>query len=309
MKQSLAAFAALVPIFALILLGYCLRRYRIVPDEFWAPMEKLTYFIFFPLLLLDNLSKANLGDLSVLPMALALMSAILAVTLGLYLLRRRLNLTGPAFSSVFQGSVRPNTFVGLAAASALFGVPGVTLFAIGLASVVPLVNVLCVVVLSRYGTGQSNGPSVKAAVFGILRNPIILGVAAGALLNLSGIGKPPVFGPICEILGAAATPLGLLAVGAGLDIPAVRSAGRALLQSSAIKLLIVPGLTALFCAVYGVHGLTLTIAVLFNALPAAASSYVLARQMGGDSSLMAGLITAQTVLALPSIPFALMMFG
>jgi malonate transporter and related proteins len=49
--------------------------------------------------------------------------------------------------------------------------------------------------------------------------------------------------------------------------------------------------------------------VLFNALPAAASSYVLARQMGGDSSLMAGLITAQTVLALPSIPFALMMFG
>lgn len=80
MKQSLAAFAALVPIFALILLGYSLRRYRIVPDEFWAPMEKLTYYIFFPLLLLDNLSKANLGDLSVIPMALALVSAILAVT-------------------------------------------------------------------------------------------------------------------------------------------------------------------------------------------------------------------------------------
>jgi malonate transporter len=61
MKQSIAAFAALVPIFALILLGYGLRRYRIVPDEFWVPAEKLTYYIFFPLLLLDNLSKANLG--------------------------------------------------------------------------------------------------------------------------------------------------------------------------------------------------------------------------------------------------------
>jgi hypothetical protein len=44
MKQSLAAFAALVPIFALILLGYGLRRYRIVPDEFWVPAEKLTYY-------------------------------------------------------------------------------------------------------------------------------------------------------------------------------------------------------------------------------------------------------------------------
>jgi predicted permease len=90
MKQSLAVFAAPVPIFALILLGYALRRYRIVPDEFWVPAEKLTYYIFFPLLLLDNLSKANLGD-----------------------------------CVSFQWRwpwVRPNTFVGLAAASALFGV-------------------------------------------------------------------------------------------------------------------------------------------------------------------------------------------
>ena len=103
MKQSLAAFAALVPIFALILLGYGLRRYRIVPDEFWVPMEKLTYYIFFPLLLLDNLSKANLGDLSVIPMALALVSAILAVTLGLYLLRRRLNSVGTGFQLRLPG--------------------------------------------------------------------------------------------------------------------------------------------------------------------------------------------------------------
>ena len=136
MKQSIAAFAALVPIFALILLGYGLRRYRIVPDEFWVPAEKLTYYIFFPLLLLDNLSKANLGDLRVLPMALALVSAILTVTLGLYLLRRELNLPGllsapssrarsvPILSSVWR--LHPPCS----------GVPGVTLFAIGLASVV-----------------------------------------------------------------------------------------------------------------------------------------------------------------------------
>ncbi|WP_246149187.1 hypothetical protein [Skermanella pratensis] len=53
----------------------------------------------------------------------------------------------------------------------------------------------------------------------------------------------------------------------------------------------------------------MTVAVLFNSLPAAASAYVLARQMGGDSRLMAGTITLQTVLALPSIPLALLLFG
>ena len=307
MSQLFIVFTALTPIFLLILLGYVLRRRRFVPDEAWVPVEKLTYYIFFPLLLLDNLSKASLGDLAVVPMGLALVSAILTATLLLLLLRRHLNPDGPAFSSVFQGSVRPNTFVGLAAAAALFGKPGVTLFAIGLATVVPLVNVLCVIVLSRYGSG--NGSSVRAVALGILRNPIIIGVAAGAALNLSGVGRPPLIGPVFQILGDAALPLGLLAVGAGLDLAAARSAGGAVLQSSLTKLLVVPGLTALYGAIFGVHGLTLTVAVLFNSLPAAASAYVLARQMGGDARLMAGTITLQTVLALPSIPLALLLFG
>lgn len=307
MSQLFIVFSALTPIFILILLGYVLRRRRFVPDEFWVPVEKLTYYVFFPLLLLDNLSKASLGDLAVVPMGLALVSAILTATLALLLLRGRLNPDGPAFTSVFQGSVRPNTFVGLAAAAALFGKPGVTLFAIGLATVVPLVNVLCVIVLSRHGSG--NGGSIRAVASGVLRNPIIIGVACGAVLNLSGVGRPPLVGSVFQILGDAALPLGLLAVGAGLDLAAARSAGGAVFQSSMVKLLVMPGLTALYGAVFGVHGLTLTVAVLFNSLPAAASAYVLARQMGGDARLMAGTITIQTVLALPSIPLALLLFG
>jgi malonate transporter and related proteins len=103
MKQSLAAFAALVSIFALILLGYSLRRYRIVPDEFWVPAEKLTYYIFFPLLLLDNLSKANLGDLHVMPMAMALVSAILAVSLGLITAQTVLALPSIPFALMMFG--------------------------------------------------------------------------------------------------------------------------------------------------------------------------------------------------------------
>ncbi|EWY41883.1 transporter [Skermanella stibiiresistens SB22] len=307
MRQLVIVFTALTPIFLLILLGYLLRRRRFVDDAFWVPAEKLTYYVFFPLLLLDNLSRATLGDLMVVPMGLSLVLAVLTTAAILYASRRHLKLDGPAFTSVFQGSVRPNTFVGLAAAAALFGKPGVTLFAIGLATVVPLVNVLCVVVLSRHGTG--NGTSFRAVALGILRNPIIIGVASGAALNLTGIGRPPLIGPVFEILGDAALPMGLLAVGAGLDMAAARASGGAVLQSSVLKLLIVPGLTALYGAAFGVHGLTLTVAVLFNSLPVAASAYVLARQMGGDSRLMAGMITAQTVLALPSIPLALLLFG
>ena len=44
------------------------------------------------------------------------------------------------------------------------------------------------------------------------------------------------------------------------------------------------------------------VAVLYNGLPTSASSYVLARQMGGDGKLMAGIITATTLAAALTLP-------
>lgn len=302
-----AILGALAPIFLLILLGHALRRYRLVADAFWTPAEWLTYHLFFPLLLAHNLARAELGGLQVLPMALGLTGAVLLVGAALIATRRHLGLDGPAFTSLFQGSIRPNTYVGLAAASALYGSAGLTLSAIGIAFVVPLVNVLSVLVLARHGNGAAGG-FVRVAG-DIARNPIILGVGAGALLNLSGLGAPPVLGALMDILGRAALPIGLLAVGAGLDLAAARAAGRSVVHASVNKLLVMPGLTVLTCRLLGVEGLTLTIAVMYNALPCAASAYVLARQMGGDHRLMAGIITAQTLAAALTLPLVLAVFG
>ena len=79
--------------------------------------------------------------------------------------------------------------------------------------------------------------------------------------------------------------------------------------SSLFKLLLVPGVTAVAGVALGVDGLMLTIAVLFNALPCSASSYVLARQMGGDHGLIAGIITVQTLASALSLPVVLAVVG
>ncbi|HYD30145.1 MAG TPA: AEC family transporter [Azospirillaceae bacterium] len=307
----IAFVSALAPVFLLILLGYALRHGKAVPDEFWAPAERLTYYVFFPALIVDELAKAALGDLNVLPMGTAMLGAVGLVGLGLFAARRHLpvlsgDLDGPGFTSVFQGAIRPNTYVGLATAGALFGPAGLTLTAVGIATVIPLVNVLAVMVLSRYGSNRT--PGVGAAFAALVRNPIIIAVAIGATLHSVG-GPPPVAGAMLQILAKAALPLGLLAVGAGLDLKAAREAGMPVLQSSVIKLMLLPGITALLGKLLGVQGLTLTIAVLFNALPASASAYVLARQMGGDHRMAAGIITTQTVLAAFTLPLALVVFG
>ena len=91
--------------------------------------------------------------------------------------------------------------------------------------------------------------------------------------------------------------MALLAVGAGLDFAAARRAGSALAIGLAAKLAFLPAATLALCWAFGVSGSAATVAVLFNALPASASAYVLARQMGGDAGLLAGILTVQTIAA------------
>ncbi|HYH22014.1 MAG TPA: AEC family transporter [Azospirillum sp.] len=304
----IAVFAALAPIFLLILFGHGLRRGGVVPDAFWPAADRLTYFLFFPCLIVDELSKAKLAARDVLGMGTALEAGVLTAAALMLLGRRWMALGGPAFTSVFQGAMRMNTYVILAAARTLYGPAGLALTAVGIAVAVPTVNVLCVLALARHGS-NAQGAGARAIATGLAKNPIILAALAGAVLSLSGIGRPPVVGDIVEILARAALPMGLLSVGAGLDLGAARAAGRGVAIATALKLLVVPAVTGLTGLLIGLDGLPLTIAVLFNAAPCAASAYVLARQMGGDHGLIASIITVQTLLAALSLPIVLVAFG
>ncbi|WP_114393566.1 AEC family transporter [Oleisolibacter albus] len=296
-----AVATALAPIFLLIVLGWTLRRRQTVPDSFWAPAETLTYYILFPALLVDSTARADLAGLDIAGLCGALIPATLLATGLLLLLHRRLGRNGPAFTSVYQGAIRVNSYVGLAASSALFGREGTAVMAIGVIAIVPLVNVLSVLVLDRWGSAAGRG-DWRRTLRGLAGNPLIVGVLVGAGMNAAGLHSLPVLSPLLSILGAASLPLGLLAVGAGLDFGAARGAGRDVLAASVIRLGLVPGLTALLGGWLGLAALPLAVAVLYNGLPTSASSYVLARLMGGDHRLMAGIITVQTLAAAATLP-------
>jgi hypothetical protein len=196
---------------------------------------------------------------------------------------------------VFQGSVRPNTYVGLSAAAALFGAEGSSLAAVAVAAMVPLVNLVCVVTLTRYpGETGRNGQGVVASV---MTNPLIIACLLGIALNVTGVGLPFGTAQLVDIFGRAALPLGLLTVGAGLELGSVRASGYPVILASVIKLAAFPLLTAGMCALLGVDGVARAVAILFTAVPCAPAAYVLAQQLGGDSRLMASILTVQTILA------------
>jgi predicted permease len=217
-----------------------------------------------------------------------------------------MRIDGPAFSSLFQGAIRPNTYVGLAAAVALYGKTGLALTAICVAVVVPLVNLFAVFAMLRFA--HPNWPGWAALIRPILTNPLIGACLLGLAVNAFGLALPPGIDRLLDILGGASLPIGLLAVGAGIDGEALRRAGGPVLASSATKLLILPLATLGVLTWIGLGEGVRGVALLYASLPCSASSYVLARQMGGDSPLMANIISVQTILAALTMPLLLILF-
>ena len=286
---------ALVPVFAVILLGYILKRSGFPGRDFWIYAERITYYLFFPGLLLSHLSVASFTGNQVLPLALVLILSISAISLVLFMIRPLLDISGPSFSSLFQGGIRMNTYVGLAGSAALFGDAGLTLAAVAMVSMIPLINLICVPTVIHFGRG--NGCGRTRLILEIVKNPLILGCIGGFILNLSRLPLPPSFMHFLEILGRAALPLGLLAVGAGLEFKKLGESKSGLVVSSVSKLILLPALAMIICSLLNVEGTARAVAIIFTALPTAASSYILARQLGGDKTLMASIITTQTILA------------
>ena len=292
---------ALGPIVALILLGLGLRRMGFPGDGFWPAAERFTYFILFPALLIHHLSLARLGDYAVRSVAAVIVTLLLGMTAVVYTIRPWLAVDGPGFTSVYQGVIRFNTYVGLAVVLAVFHTEGGTVAALVMAIMIPLINVLCVLVLVAHVGGAV---TVGGVVRGLVTNPLILACLLGIGLNVTGIGLPWGSAAVLEILARAALPLGLLAVGAGLRLDGLAQP-RLLIGTSALKLLGAPALAGMLCGLVEPGRLETAVLVTFTALPGASASYILARQMGGDAPLIAAIVTVETALAIVTLPLVL----
>jgi hypothetical protein len=294
-----AIVLALAPPALMIALGFGLRRARFLDEAFWPQAERLCYFVLLPSLFLHGLATAKLDGVPVLGLAATLIAATLVVAALVVAARPALPLDGPAFTSLFQGAIRFNNYVGVSLAVGLFGAQGVALAALCNAAIVPTVNVLCVLVFARFGAVRMSGRGVLRQ---LAVNPLIVSCVAGIALHAAGLPLPPGVEPTLRALGAASLPLGLLCVGAALDFSAARRWLLPVVASSLAKFALLPLVAALIARALGLRGDALTTALVFMSLPTASSAYILARQLGGDAPLMAGVTATQTLLGFVAMP-------
>jgi predicted permease len=303
----MAVISALLPVFLVIALGVVLKHSLLRERSAWDAIENLTFYVLFPSLLIVTTATSDLREIPAAGVGGALMLAILILAALLLILRkplqRVLGIKGAAFTSLFQGAVRWNTFVALGIAGSLYGATGLALVSVAIVAMVPILNFICVLVLARYAADKA--PDARATAGMVLRNPLIWSVLAGIAINVSAIPIPSIAVSFGEILGRAALALGLLAVGGGLELDKALRPSPAVIAAVILKLAVMPAIAIGLALWFGLSGPPLAVVAIASSVPSAPGAYILARQMGGDAPLYAHLLTAQTLLALFTIPLVL----
>lgn len=305
------AFLALLPVFIVILIGFGLRRFSVIPAPHWEGVDDLCYFVLFPAIIFKEIATADFSALPVLEMAVAMMAAVVIMIGGLVALARPLmtllRIDGPQFTSLVQGASRWHTFIVFAVVPLQFGSGALPLAAVGAAAMTPLLNILCVLVMARFV--QQNTVSARRLVLSILRNPFVVSSLGGVAWQLSGLTMPDIPLSVLDMIGRGALGLALLTVGAGLRIGDAISNWPPVMLAVALKLLVMPAMMAAALLLMGVEGQAFAVALLCGAVPTGSGAYVLARQMGGDAAMVANMLTLQVMAAALTIPAVLYLAG
>ncbi|MCC2110557.1 MAG: AEC family transporter [Hyphomicrobiales bacterium] len=305
-----AVFASLVPVALLVGLGVLLKR-TLVPEEVqWAGFERIAYWVLIPALLGEKVYSADLDSVPLSALALALIGAIFAMAVIVVLVKWPLNaadIDDRSYSSVFQTSTRWNGYIALAVIAPLSGNEGMTLIAVAMAAMIPVINVENVIALTLWGTERPKNRLMLLVV--VVSNPLIWSTVGGLLLNLLDVPIPEGILAALRIAGAGALGATLMIVGAGLDLATVFRPSLPVAVAVLLKLAVMPTLVFGFGLATGLTGSALQAAVLCGAVPTALNGYVLARQMGGDAPLYARIASVQTLLAFFTIPAALWLAG
>jgi hypothetical protein len=302
----LIVLAALLPVFVLIVLGVILKRTLMRLETQWHGLERLTYYVLFPMLLIQTLVKADLSSVPVAGVGGALFLAALAISLlclALQPLLARFSVDGPAFTSIFQGATRWQTYVALSVSGNLFGNTGLALASVAMVAIIPLVNVLSVAVLAHYAAPERQ--SVRTIVMTVLRNPLIWACAIGLAINVIHLPLPKLWHQVADALGSSSLAIGLLVTGAGLHLEGLLRPSLAASLGVIFKLILMPAIAIALALLFGLSGVNLVIVAACSAVPTSPSAYVMARQMGGDAPLLAQIITLQTILAAVTMPVAI----
>lgn len=297
MDNLIFSLNATGPIFLLMILGILFRKIGWMDEEFASKMNKFVFLVPLPVLVFEDLATVDfvkVWDLKfVLFCFLATLFSIGLAFLGSFFLRNR-SVQGEFIQASYRSSA---ALLGIALIQNIYGNAGMgPLMIIGS---VPFYNIMAVIVLSffRPERGKMDKKLIIKTLQGILKNPIIIGILAGMIWSASGITMPVIVESTISKIGATATPLGLMAMGANFQFQKAFAYVRPTIVASAMKLVVFAAVFLPIAVLFGFRNEELVAILIMLSSATTVSCFVMAKNMGHEGVLTSSIVMVTTLFS------------
>ena len=301
-----------LPVFAIVAAGYLCGARGLLGEESSEALNLFVYWVALPALLFRAMASVDLATVVNVPFMVGFLGALLALWLAASLLARLLFGSDLAQATLHgMNSVLGNSgFMGIPLAITAYGQPAAVpaiVATIVNAAVVPAIGITLIEIGRGRGAG-AGGVLLKLAR-ALATNPVLVAPLLGLAWSATGLALPTPVEGFTSILGAAAAPCALFAIGLFL-VGKPQSEGRAEVGlMMALKLVVHPALTALMVfAVLPTDPFWAKNAVLMAALPTGSSTFVLAQVYGVYVLRTSSAILWSTVVSVATISAFFVMF-
>ncbi len=294
------AFGAVFPFLVYLAIGYALTRTGAADVPFMNRLNKITFQIFFPFLMFQNIYNAKAEDLpSPTLLALSLGGMILLVLLLMWAVPKLVR--QPSRQGVIvQGIFRSNfVLYGVSLTTFVYGSGQSSVAGFMTLVMVSFFNIAAIIVLEYFRSG--GGTSPLALLGKLIRNPLLQGCLIGLLFFLMKWELPDFLKAPVSSLAGLATPLAMITLGGTLSFAALRKNLPYLWPVLLLRLAVMPLVMLILGWALGLKGVELFLLLMLYGTPVAASSYPMAMNMGGDGELAGQLVFVSTVLSLATI--------
>ncbi|MBP3621008.1 MAG: AEC family transporter [Lachnospiraceae bacterium] len=298
MENFIFSVNVTIPIFLIILLGYILRRFNFLTDEFVTVANRYVFVVALPVMLFTDISETDVRE----DMNLKFFLYCLIVTVVMFFMVwgiAKLTIKDKSMIGAFaQAGARGSAAVlGVAFVENICGSIGMTPLMI--VAAVPFFNILSVIILvfNANNKEEKNYGKIKDACINIIKNPIIIGICLGLIASLVKLNLPVIGDRTLDYIARTATPIALIAIGAGFDTKEAIKKLKPALGASFIKLIGLPMIFLPIAYAIGFAESEMVAILIMLASPTTVSCYIMAKNMDNDEVLTSNVVVLTTLFS------------
>lgn len=294
-SNLIVAICAVIPLFFLMLVGFAVKKMRLLTELELAHVNRMVFKIFFFFMMFYNIYTTDLAETFrphlMLFGAVGVLASALIGGIIICFIEKSNKRRGAMIQAIFRSNF---VIMGIPIISNIFGDDQLAIPTMMIAIIVPIYNIVSVFILETFRGGHFYLPTI---LLGVLKNPMILGAIFGTLFLVLGIPLPKVILKPISQLAAATTPMALIVLGASFKAGSYHEHLPQLVGCVLGRLIIVPTIMLSLAIFLGFRGIELVTLMAIFATPCAVAGYAMAQQMGSDADLAGNCVVYTTGLS------------